>query len=209
MSAQKTLIFDFDGTIADSFALVVDIFHELTGRSPALSAEEIRALRGHSGREVVKKLGIRWYRLPFLVAKGRKTMHRRLGEVQPFPGIGPILYQLRNRGYQLFVVSTNERVSIERFLTEHDMRQFFEEIYGNIGLFGKAKALRKILREQELRTQDCIYIGDEERDVSAAKKLTMPTIAVTWGYNSEQALRASGPTYVARKPEELLTICQG
>ncbi len=204
---MKALIFDFDGTLADTFALAADIFYELTGRSQPMSAEEVNSLRGQPAREVIQRLGIPWRRVPTLLAKGRQHMHSRLSEAQPFPGLVTVLSQLNERGHRLFVLSSNEPKNIDIFLTEHKLRPFFDKIYGNIGLFGKAKALRKVLREQNLQPAECIYIGDEVRDIHAAQKLDMSTIAVTWGYNNEQVLEAAKPTYLVRKPAELLAIC--
>jgi phosphoglycolate phosphatase-like HAD superfamily hydrolase len=202
---MAALIFDFDGTIADSFELAVDIFHTVSGRSKKLTAEEIRTLRGHSTPEILQKLGIRWWQMPRLVSRGLHMAHYRLDEIEPFPGLGPILFELHNRGHRLFIVSSNRTRNIEQFLVTHDIRPFFEKIYGDIGLFGKAKALRKIVREQKIGVQDCVYIGDETRDIRAAQKVDMPVFAVTWGYNNEQSLVAERPSKLIRQPSELLT----
>lgn len=204
---MRTIIFDFDGTIADSFKLAVDIFNELMKRDRAVTAKEVEALRGLPSREIIKKLGIPWYRLAYLAMRSRRIVHSRLDEVKPFLAIGPILHELHAQGHQLFVVSSNDSQNIDRFLTDHDMRQFFDKIYGNVGIFSKAKVLRKITREQSVGKLDCVYIGDEVRDVHAAQKVGMPVIAVTWGYNREKPLKDARPQLIVRKPQELIEAC--
>lgn len=206
---MKALIFDFDGTLADSFPLVVDIFHELTNRDYHMSSEEMKDLRGRTSYDLVRKLDIPWWRVPLLVARGRALMHERIVGVEPFPKVGPVLHQLHIMGYRLFIVSTNSPKNIEQMLDKHDLHQFFEDIYGNVSMFSKAKTLRRILKEHELRAADCAYIADEERDIQAAHRVGMHAVAVGWGYNIPEVLKASQPHAFARTPEDLLHIFDG
>ena len=51
-----------------------------------------------------------------------------------------------------------------------------------------------------------LYIGDETRDIEAARNNDLISIAVTWGYNTEQVLQDYSPTYVVHEPNDLLSI---
>jgi len=53
---------------------------------------------------------------------------------------------------------------------------------------------------------DTFYIGDETRDIDAAQQCNIPSIAVAWGFNSEQTLMRSKPSYLAKTPHDLLRI---
>ena len=61
--------------------------------------------------------------------------------------------------------------------------------------------------KQALHPSNVLYVGDEVRDIEAAKKAGIRIAAVTWGYNSKKALEAYKPDYLVTKPEELLQIC--
>jgi len=133
-------------------------------------------------------------------------MHQRIDEVKTFPGLHDVLGQLHARGHQMFVMSSNSQQNVEHFLRTHNLENYFDDVYGGIGLFSKTRALRKIMHRNKLRPEDCYYIGDEMRDVQAAKKARMRAVAVAWGYNSDEALRKQAPFALAQQPSDFLTI---
>ncbi|HZM64470.1 MAG TPA: HAD-IA family hydrolase [Candidatus Saccharimonadales bacterium] len=202
------LIFDFDGTIADSFKVNISIFCQMTGRSPDLPRAEIERLRQLQTRQILKELGISLWQIPGLLKQGRAEMHRRIGEVRPFATISPTLKELQSQGHKLYILSTNSRQNIETFLQKHNLQHLFSEICGGIGLFGKRPAIKTILRRNNILPSDCFYIGDETRDIKAGTKAGIRTIAVAWGYMDERALAPTHPYALIRKPSELLTVCR-
>lgn len=199
---MSQLIFDFDGTIADSFWLAVEIFKHLAKGKHPTDAAEIERLRRLSAREIAKRLGLRWWQIPRLAAKGRVLFGERMQEVQPIAGIVPVLKELHRQGHQLAVVSTNGTHNIAQFLQTNGIRDCFGEIHGDIGLFAKPKTIKKIARAASV-PQDCYYIGDEVRDIEAARKARVPCISVAWGYNHLVALQRCHPEVLLRQPEEL------
>jgi phosphoglycolate phosphatase len=203
---MSNLIFDFDGTIADSFWLAVEIFRHLAKGKHATDDAEIEALRDLSAKQIARRLGIRWWQIPKLAAMGRKIVHGRLDEVKPIDGIVPVLRALHEQGHELSVVSSNSHINIAHFLETNGVRDCFEHIYGSIGLFAKAGTLRKIVRQNKLDVADCYYIGDEVRDLEAARRVGMPCVSVAWGYNNLGALEARHPKILLRDPKELLTL---
>jgi len=96
--------------------------------------------------------------------------------------------------------------NVRSFLHEHALHTYFLEIYGGVGLFGKAPTLRRLLREQHLDPKDAVYIGDELRDVQAAQAVSLPVIAVTWGFARLSDLKAKRPTALANRPADLMGI---
>ena len=73
-------------------------------------------------------------------------------------------------------------------------------------LFGKGKALKRILRAERLTRADVLYIGDELRDVEAAKKAGVKVAAVAWGFHTAELLRSGSPDYVVRDVSELMGV---
>jgi phosphoglycolate phosphatase-like HAD superfamily hydrolase len=201
-----TFIFDFDGTLADSFELTVEIAHQVMGHTTPMEPARIHALRGLPAREVFREVGVRWWRIPSLLTRGRKLMASRLNEVSTFPGLAPVLAEMHDRGDRLFVLSSNSADNVRSFFETNDMGGDFDKIYGGAGLFSKAGKLRQIMRENRLRPNQCWYIGDEVRDVLAARQARVQSAAVTWGFNLEHILKEAGPQAIITKPQELLRL---
>ena len=205
---KKAVIFDFDGTIADSMAVVQQIFYDLTKHPTIDDPKKIEAFRQMPARTVASKLGVSPWQLPRLIIKGRRVMSQRMDQVPPFKGIEAVIEVLAAQDVELFVLSSNSTQNVQHFLNHHQLRQYFKGVYGSVGLLGKAAAIRKTLRQNNLVAADCVYVGDEVRDVDGAKKASVPVIAVGWGYNTVLALEARRPDGVAHSPQELLDMIQ-
>ena len=199
------VIFDFDGTIADSFEFVVTFLAEGVKR-PALSGKQKQELHNLSMTAMARRLGYGWWRLPFMLVKGRRKMNGSIKQLQPFDGMPAVIRELHDTGHQLFIVSSNSARNIRAFLHHHELEAYFSEVTGGIGLFGKAGALRRLLKKHRLKANDAIYIGDELRDVEAAQSIQLPVIAVTWGFARPTDLTALRPTAQAHTPAELIRL---
>jgi len=204
---MNAVIFDFDGTIADSYDQVLDFLLRRAGRDPAtISADERATLRASSMKALAIMVGIPKWQLVATYFAGKHYFTKQMHHVSPIPGMDEVLEALHRENYQLFVVSSNSRRNIERFLVERGLSGYFTRTYGNAGWFGKAKTLKKVMKQYKLDPQKTAYVGDEERDVAAAHKAGMPSMAVNWGFSSEAALLAHTPTMLIRSPEELQKV---
>lgn len=204
---MAALLFDFDGTLADSFALSVDVAHEVMGYTERLSPERIERLRGLPPRAVLREVGVKWWRVPQLLTRGRKLMAGRLvSEVKPFPGVAKVLATLRAQGCRLFVLSSNSTDNVDAFLKAHEIHDVFDHIYGEAGIFNKAGRIRQIIHENRLSPKDMWYIGDEVRDIIAAHQVGIRVAAVTWGFNNRELLADAGPDKIISKPQELVSL---
>jgi phosphoglycolate phosphatase-like HAD superfamily hydrolase len=200
-----TLIFDFDGTIADSFEMILEIAHELTGL-PKYSDEEVARMRHLPLAVLIKEVRIPIYRLPLLVVRGRQQMHARIHELEPFAGIGEALRELHEKGHRLLVMSSNGEEGVRAFLATNKLDEYFDAIYANVALFNKAASLKKVMKREGVDTPDCYYIGDEVRDILAATKVGIKSIAVSWGFQARESLAANNPTVLVDKPSELPNV---
>lgn len=203
---NKTIIFDFDGTIANSLELVIEIYSQLTGDKRELTLEERNALRKLPAQKVMKALGVPMWRAPFLLNKGRKIMHSRLNEVKVFEELPETLKTLQERGYTMRIVTSNSAENVQTFLAENNLQNYFTNVTGGIGLFSKAKVLRQVIKQEKLDARQVYYVGDEARDIAASKKAKLPIVSVTWGYNDVSLLEKLEPYALAKKPEDLLQI---
>jgi phosphoglycolate phosphatase len=204
---MAAIIFDFDGTIADSFDYVSDFLAGQAGLAP-LNKEQKQRLRGLSVAGMVRKLGYHWWNAPELFFKGRWRMRHAIKHLHPFEGMPEVIAKLHAEGHELFILSTNSISNIHQFLHQHKLHTYFLEIYGGVGMFGKAPALRRLLREQNIDVADAFYIGDELGDVQAAHSIGLHVIAVTWGFARRRTLEAADTIGLADDPVDIIRILE-
>lgn len=202
-SKTRAIIFDFDGTIADSFEVFVESLEAAIGRKQHLSNSEINNFRDSSLKEIIKKLRIKKWQLPLLLAKGKREITKRMDRVKAFDDMPEAIVTL-SKNHTLYILSTNSEANIKKFLDRYRLNSCITKIYASIGLQGKARSLKNLLKNEGLRTSDCIYIGDETRDVEASKKAGIKCTSVGWGYNSPKILKSFGPSAVVSKPQDLI-----
>lgn len=205
---MAAVIFDFDGTIADSFEVIVDIFEHITKRPEKLTEKQMADLRGMPLEIVANHLKISWWRMPFLLVRGRQLMGKRMHEIPVFEGMAKVIEELHAEGHELFVVSSNSKRNVKKFLKQHHLYKYFVEIRGNAGLIGKSRILNRLLRANSLDKKDCIYVGDETRDILATRVVGMRVIAVSWGFANRDFLESLHPTAMAHTPQDIVRILE-
>ncbi|EXJ15348.1 Haloacid dehalogenase-like hydrolase [Imhoffiella purpurea] len=202
---MRQICFDFDGTLVYSFDAAFNAMREVGPDFglAELTREQLYALRGLHLREVLRTLDIPLYRVPQLARRIRQAMRAELMETPPVEGIPELLAELARCGYRLGLLSSNAQSSLDDYVARYGMREF-AFVVGGTGLFGKSRALRGMMRRQRIRAKDLIYVGDELRDLEAARDVGAGFAAVSWGYTSPEGLAAAGPDCLLRHPGDLL-----
>lgn len=203
---MANVIFDFDGTLADTLHIAIDVFRRISPEDDIEDDKKIEELRGMSAFEAIKHLGISWWRVPRLLIVGRKEMTAHIGEANTFPGMVEVIHKLKAAKHRLFILSSNSTRNIAIFLKNHRLESYFDHYWGDQGIFTKSSALKKVMRKEKLDAKDCYYIGDEVRDIEAARKAGIRPISVTWGYNNRKALETAKPDILIDQPADLLDV---
>ena len=207
--AKKVIIFDFDGTIADTLLSVVNILNHLASKYgyKTIKLSDVTALRGKTSKEILKGLRISLLKLPFVVRSARQEFRKEVELLKPAAGIKKALLQLKKMGYKLGIVTSNSEENVNKFLKTNNML-CFDFVYSGSSVFGKAGVIKNLMESQRLKPEEAVYVGDETRDIDAAKKVGVQIIAVSWGFNSRRILEKQKPDFLIDTPNKLIKIVE-
>lgn len=206
--SEKIVIFDFDGTIANSRDILVQIGNKLAVEFgyPTVSDEELFELSNLSSKEVLKQSPVPWYRIPFLLKRVKKELNKEIINLKPFVGINESLNSLKKNNCKLGIITSNNEENVIAFLENNNLLFCFDFIYSASNLFGKDKVIKKVIKKYKFSREKTIYVGDETRDIEAAKKSKIKVIAVAWGFNSPNILAKYKPDFLVNSPHELFSV---
>ena len=205
----RLVIFDCDGTLADTLPWMRSVFNELAEKHDfrRVEPQEYETFRDLHGAALLRELGLPLWKLPRVVSAMRRRMAEHTGQFTLFPGTAEVLQRLAVGGVQLAMVSSNSRENVERVLGSENARLMAHFACG-VSMLGKAARLRQVIRRSNIPVSQVIYIGDEIRDAEAAEKAGIAFGAVTWGQHSEVALRAKNPAEIFTTVQEMAdTLC--
>lgn len=207
---RPLLIFDFDGTIANTIDTGIGIFNEISsdyGLEP-FTSEDVVELRKLNIRAVLSRIGISKITAIKIATRIRKEIHDRMDEVDIFPGTAEAVSSLHEEGFRMGILSSNSKDNIKEFISRFDLSHCFEFIEAGVSLFGKSKRINQVLKKQKVACTDVLYIGDETRDMEAARKSEVSTVAVCWGANEKEAMVTEGPDFCIEDPGELISCAK-
>lgn len=201
------VVFDFDGTIADSWGEVHSIYDELKEQLdlPRWNALELRALGRMMPVDILRSLSIPFWRMPKIIRSVRQALCDRIDAIQPFPHVREAIATLRAAGCLCGIVSSNSRQNVTSFLGRHDL-EGFESIACDVHPFGKASTLRRLRVGDPSDSRLVLYVADEIRDVLAAGRAGVRSIAVSWGYGERSALVSTGADFIVDDPREIAPL---
>lgn len=192
----KLVIFDFDGTLADSFPWFAGIINDTADkfRFRRVEPDQVDGLRGKSAREMMQILGVSAWKLPFIGNYIRKRKAQDLHDIPLFADTPRALRRLHEAGVTLAIVSSNSEANIRTMFGPETAALIAQYECGS-SLHGKAKRFKAVLRKAGVKTGDAICIGDELRDIEASRKAGIAFGAVTWGYTHGAAMKAAHPDF--------------
>lgn len=206
----RTVVFDFDGTIADSFTETRVIFNRLAPDYGlrTIPEDELPRLRHLTLKQFLEAYDIPKRRVPALLARGTGLMRASLPRLGMIHGMHEVLTELRKHARRFGILTSNSQPNVDLFLRNHGFRDPFDFISSTSKLTGKAKHLRAIRKTFSIPYEEMLYVGDEVRDVKASQKAGVAVAAVTWGFNSREALAKEKPDFLFDEPKDFLTLLQ-
>ena len=198
----KFIVFDFDGTIADSKKLFIETYNAIAIKNNyrLIQEETLVQLQLMSVAERCRHLNVPLVKVPKMGYDFLKVYRNSISEVKLIPGIKELLQTLSAAGYKLGIISSNNREVISGFLKQNQIDNI-EAIVCSSNILGKSRILKRFMKLYNLQPDEMIYVGDEQRDILACQAVKAKIVAVTWGYDSAETLIKLKPDYLVTSPE--------
>ena len=132
----------------------------------------------------------------------RQLKSAHLRDIALFPGTGEMLRALKDGGLRLALVSSDHEANARQQLGETNAALFSDFACG-ASIFGKAAHFRRVLKRAGVDPARAVAIGDEVRDIEAARAVGIAAAAVTWGYAAPEKLRALSPDWMFERMEDI------
>ncbi len=206
MQPIRYILFDFDGTLADTIDLAISIYNRIApeyDRKP-LTPEETKIIAAGRPQDLLKQFNMSPQKLGMIMLRIKKEIHELMPQMHPFEGIPEAVQKIKNNSYRLAIITSNSRSNVNLFLKNNGMDQEFDFVYSGKSIFGKDKVFKRMFRKKNISPAEAIYIGDETQDIEACKQVGIPIISVTWGMNNREILSTLNPDQMAYTPQEII-----
>ena len=199
-------IFDLDGTLVDSFPWFLRTINDVADRFGfrRVADEDVEELRHASTREILSRLKVPLWKLPAIARHARRLKAEAVAEISLFSGVEAMLRTLADNGVQLALVSSDSEANARRKLD--GTAALFSHFDCAASVFGKPAKFRRVIWRAGVTPADVISIGDEVRDIEAARDVRIACGAVSWGYAAPAALQALAPDHMFAQMEEIADV---
>ena len=201
----KLVIFDFDGTLADTLPFTLSIMDQLSDKfgTRRMNQEDLPLLRSFSPARIIKMYDIPLWKIPLMTLESQRLLFENIEDIHLFPGMEGVIRAIADKGITMAVVSSNALKNVKLVLGE-EMTRLISLFECQTGLFGKPPRLRKALRDAGVNPEEALSFGDEIRDIQAARQVGIPCAAVTWGFADGAALAGYQPDYLVTDVNQIL-----
>lgn len=203
----RLAIFDFDGTLADSFPFLLSVFNRIADEHGfrRIDLAHVERLRRYGAREMMRHVGMPPWKLPLAAASFKTLMRENAGQVRLFPEVDTVLRELARGNIQLTIVSSNAEDNVRQVLGP-ELSCLISQYECGMSVFGKSARIRKVLRRAAVAPGAALYIGDQALDAHAARRAGVAFAAVHWGYAPIEVLRKADPDHEFDLPASLAGI---
>ncbi|MEA2104135.1 MAG: HAD hydrolase-like protein [Candidatus Cloacimonadota bacterium] len=200
----KLIIFDFDGTLADTFTWFANAVDKVSDKYNFKKVDKSNheIFRNFDAKKLIKFLNVPLWKIPFISKYMRKMMSKDVKNLSLFQGVDLLLKKLSDNAVTIAVVSTNSENNVRKILGPQNTA-LIDNLRCGVSIFGKKKKLKKIIKKSGISPNQIIYIGDEIRDLQAAKSVGLAFGAVSWGYNTIESIKAYSPQEVFESVDDI------
>lgn len=205
------VLFDLDGTLANTLPSVIRIFNQISRERDGQqwTLEKLIPYFGPPETVVLRNLFPEASDYEEIIEKFFQLTREDAGDVRPFPGLGPIISRLSESGARLAVYSGASTLSAQIRVGHAGLLDHFEIVLGGDKVEHykpHPEGLIKLLDQFRVAPDRAIYIGDMVADILAGRNAGMKTVAVTWGAGTRDQLIPTGPDFLIEEASMLERI---
>lgn len=189
------IFFDFDGVIADSFAIAYETNQKI---HPGMTEDEYRGAFEGNIYEWIKKVSHRARAGIDFMTEYEREVHR----IDFFKEVKDVIPRLAEK-YLLAIVSSTTTQLIKRFLERERVIQYFADILGADVHESKHQKIQDLMAKYQVSPRQCVMITDTTGDIREARTAGVDAIGVSWGFHSPETLTKANPVAIVREPAEL------
>lgn len=203
----KNVIFDWSGVVKDCVEDYLVIANKKLKHfgGKEISMEELKEEWCQPWMDFFKKY------IPAATIEEQEVFYKKAVSESPkaksYPGIPELIKKLKNSGAKVFVVSSDYPETIFPEIKDFGLEGVFDSVICEA--HNKEEAVRKIVESSNLEKDSTIFIGDSNHEIEVGKKVGIKTVAVTWGFTSENKLKSHNPDFVVHSSEELEKVIFG
>lgn len=204
------VVFDFDGTLADTVDLLFDtarVVLRSAGFEEAASAD-FEALRNMRPRQQLEAVDIPMRAVPGLARRMRREVKRQALEVELADTVCDLIHGLDQSGFTVGIMSSNSPSLIRSVLDRAGVAHRIAFVARGGVIRDRARRLRSVVRRHSDQSGRWVFVGDEIRDVEAARRSGIPFVGVGWGVARPDALKEAGARQVAKSWSELRELLE-
>jgi len=200
------IIFDYDGTLADTFKFNYQVIKKY------LATQNFKKFNKHdfiwigvkNPFERFKEFGLSNKQIQELILN-LETESLKTKTVKIFPDLKNVLKTLSQK-HKVIVITSNTSKVVKDFVKHNKLNKNITEILGADKEKSKVKKIKKAIKKYKVKKTDVIYIGDTAGDIYEAKKVGVKTIAVSWGFSYLKYLKEAKPDYLVNQPQGILKV---
>lgn len=206
----KGILFDLDGTLVNTIPLIEECYRYtfIEKLGVAVSIPEIMTELGRPLKDICQKL------VPDQVDEACQIyydiynrLHNKL--IKEYPGVKDVLFQLKNLGYRLAIVTSKNKVNTVKALNYFGLEGLWNTIVSSDDCQHHKphpEPVLKALQLMEIKPIEALFIGDSPYDILAGKAAGVKTAGITWGTTSKEDLLAMQPDFMLENLNDLLVL---
>jgi len=211
----KVIVFDWDGTLADSVAKIIQCKHFLACKYhlPLPSDKLIKSVLGMKFEDALAKCfpSLSAEKLALLGQEYHELMRQDHYQAKIFPGISSLLGILKKRGIKLAIATSKDKHEMDKAIEYNNLAGMFDIICCGKEYEEKPHPamLHYIMQEFESQPSECLMIGDTLTDIAFATNAKVKILCVTFGAHSKNILQKNNPFGFIEQWPELIKVIDG
>lgn len=191
---SEFILFDFDGVIADTFGMTLDIIRQANPDETEQVFKQ-RFVGNSSNKEIID----------LTTVAGVDFFNEYADRILDQPVVNGLtdVLDFVSENFTTILVSSTITAPIKKYLEHYNLTKYFSALFCNDIPTSKSEKFQIIIKHYKIKPSECVFITDTMGDIKEAHKVKIPSVGVTWGYHDEAMIRASNPVATIDYPTQL------